>query len=56
MFFNKTLSFITFVSLFAISLFYESAAFGQAKDPIRIGYGIALTGPLAPNGKSALFA
>jgi branched-chain amino acid transport system substrate-binding protein len=28
----------------------------QAADPIRIGFGMALTGPLAPNGKSALLA
>jgi branched-chain amino acid transport system substrate-binding protein len=27
-----------------------------AADPIRIGFGMALTGPLAPNGKSALLA
>src|SRR5260370_28922291 len=29
---------------------------GQAADPLRIGFGMALTGPLAPNGKSALLA
>jgi len=29
---------------------------GKADEPIRIGYGIALTGPLAANGKSALLA
>src|SRR5262249_5308317 len=28
----------------------------RAADPIRIGFGMALTGPLAPNGKSALLA
>lgn len=28
----------------------------RAEDPIRIGFGMALTGPLAPNGKSALLA
>jgi branched-chain amino acid transport system substrate-binding protein len=28
----------------------------SAADPIRIGFGMALTGPLAPNGKSALLA
>src|SRR6266550_5103772 len=27
---------------------------GQAAEPLRIGFGMALTGPLAPNGKSAL--
>src|SRR6516162_3747226 len=29
---------------------------GRADEPIRIGFGMALTGPLAPNGKSALLA
>ena len=29
---------------------------GQAAEPLRIGFGMALTGPLAPNGKSALLA
>jgi branched-chain amino acid transport system substrate-binding protein len=29
---------------------------GKADEPIRIGFGMALTGPLAPNGKSALLA
>src|SRR5215471_6860923 len=28
----------------------------QSKEPIKIGFGMALTGPLAPNGKSALLA
>jgi branched-chain amino acid transport system substrate-binding protein len=28
----------------------------NAADPLRIGFGMALTGPLAPNGKSALLA
>jgi branched-chain amino acid transport system substrate-binding protein len=31
-------------------------ASARAEEPIRIGYGIALTGPLAANGKSALLA
>jgi branched-chain amino acid transport system substrate-binding protein len=29
---------------------------GKAAEPLRIGFGMALTGPLAPNGKSALLA
>src|SRR5215831_13331438 len=29
---------------------------GRAEEPIRIGFGMALTGPLAANGKSALLA
>src|SRR5438046_8230545 len=31
-------------------------AAGQSKEPIKIGYSMALTGGLAPNGKSALLA
>jgi branched-chain amino acid transport system substrate-binding protein len=31
-------------------------ASAQSKDPIRIGFGMALTGPLAANGKSSLLA
>jgi branched-chain amino acid transport system substrate-binding protein len=31
-------------------------AFAQSGEPIRIGYGMSLTGPLAANGKSALLA
>jgi branched-chain amino acid transport system substrate-binding protein len=33
-----------------------SALPASAVEPIRIGFGMALTGPLAPNGKSALLA
>src|SRR6267154_4152370 len=32
------------------------AAPAEAADPLKIGFGIALTGPLAANGKSALVA
>ncbi len=31
-----------------------AAAFAQSGDPIKIGFSLALTGPLAPNGKQAL--
>src|SRR5882757_10856062 len=31
-------------------------AMAQDKAPIKIGFGMALTGPLGPNGKSALLA
>lgn len=34
----------------------SASALAQSKDPIRIGYGMSLTGPLAANGKSALLA
>jgi branched-chain amino acid transport system substrate-binding protein len=33
-----------------------ASAQAQDKNPIRIGFGIAETGPLGPNGKSALLA
>ena len=32
------------------------AAWAQSGEPIKIGYSMALTGGLAPNGKSALLA
>jgi len=31
-----------------------ATAFAQAKEPIKIGFSMALTGPLSPNGKQAL--
>jgi len=45
-------------ALFAMtaSVMLVTAASAQSKDPIRIGFGMALTGPLAANGKSALLA
>ena len=38
------------------SVVLVTGASAQSKDPIRIGFGMALTGPLAANGKSALLA
>src|SRR5467141_5369298 len=35
---------------------WTAQAQAPAGDPIRIGYGIAMTGGLAPNGKSAMLA
>src|SRR6516164_6905222 len=48
-------------ALFAISAllagaFMLSSVAAQTGEPIKIGYGMALTGGLAPNGKSALLA
>ena len=45
-------------ALFAMtaSVMLVTGASAQSKDPIRIGFGMALTGPLAANGKSALLA
>jgi branched-chain amino acid transport system substrate-binding protein len=40
----------------AASLFFAAAPAARAADPITIGFGMALTGGLAPNGKSALLA
>jgi hypothetical protein len=47
--------------LFAISAllagaFVPSSAAAQPGEPIKIGYSMALTGGLGPNGKSALLA
>ena len=41
-------------ALLAVALVPVWAA--QTGEPIKIGYGMALTGGLAPNGKSALLA
>ena len=48
-------------ALFAISAllagaFVPASAMAQTGEPIKIGYSMALTGGLAPNGKSALLA
>jgi branched-chain amino acid transport system substrate-binding protein len=40
----------------ALGAFALGALPANAADPLRIGFGMALTGPLAPNGKSALLA
>jgi len=40
----------------AVAAVVLGASAARAADPIRIGFGMALTGPLAPNGKSALLA
>jgi branched-chain amino acid transport system substrate-binding protein len=44
------------LALGAAIIVLTATASGMADEPIRIGFGIALTGPLAPNGKSALLA
>src|SRR6059036_1904340 len=51
----KFLSLGAFLALAALT---SASAQAQAPsgEPIRIGYGIAMTGGLAPNGKSALLA
>ena len=46
---------LTFVGLVA-ALTLATGAFAQSGEPIKIGFSMALTGGLAPNGKSALLA
>src|SRR5436190_17462818 len=43
-------------ALLATGEFVTSEAWAQTKEPIKIGFSMALTGGLAPNGKSALLA
>ena len=42
------------VTFFAAALAASAPAAAQSGDPIKIGFSLALTGPLAPNGKQAL--
>jgi branched-chain amino acid transport system substrate-binding protein len=42
--------------LIATGVLMATEALAQSKEPIKIGYSMALTGGLAPNGKSALLA
>src|SRR5574338_1706087 len=42
------------VTVVAGGMFVISGAQAQNKEPIKIGFSMALTGPLAPNGKQAL--
>ena len=44
------------VAIFGLLAVVASGAPARAADPIRIGFGMAQTGPLAANGKSALLA
>ena len=39
-----------------VPMLIATGASAQSKEPIKIGYSMALTGGLAPNGKSALLA
>src|ERR1700736_2761290 len=47
---------LTLTSVLAVAVCTVPYAAGWAGEPIKIGYGIAQTGGLAPNGKSALLA
>ena len=54
---SRWLGLAGFASLFAAaSLMLFNAPAGNAADPIKIGFGMALTGPLAANGKMSLVA
>src|SRR6516225_12283255 len=54
---SRWLGLAGFVSLFtAASLTFFNAPAVNAADPIKIGFGMALTGPLAANGKMSLVA
>jgi len=46
----------SFVSAAALSLAAMGIAFAQSGEPIKIGFGMSLTGPLSANGKSSLLA
>src|SRR6266496_3644094 len=44
------------VLAFVVTALFAAPAAAQTGEPIKIGYSMALTGGLAPNGKSALLA
>jgi branched-chain amino acid transport system substrate-binding protein len=52
---SKTCALLAGVAVTLVAgMFITSGAQAQSKEPIKIGFGMALTGPLAPNGKQAL--
>jgi len=53
---SRTLAWIAGTALAAVAVgaMLAGGATAQNKEPIKIGFGMALTGPLAPNGKQAL--
>ena len=52
---SKTCALLAGVAVTLVAgMFITSGAQAQNKEPIKIGFGMALTGPLAPNGKQAL--
>jgi branched-chain amino acid transport system substrate-binding protein len=45
-----------FLTAAVVALVWSNAALAQSGEPIKIGYGMAMTGGLGPNGQSALLA
>jgi branched-chain amino acid transport system substrate-binding protein len=52
----RRLSALFAISALAVGAFAPASAAAQPGEPIKIGYSMALTGGLAPNGRSALLA
>jgi branched-chain amino acid transport system substrate-binding protein len=50
------LGLVTAAAAALLAAFLATSAMAQTKEPIKIGFSMALTGGLAPNGKSALLA
>jgi branched-chain amino acid transport system substrate-binding protein len=44
------------VAALAVAMSFSASAYAQSKEPIKIGFAMALTGFLSPNGKQALLA
>jgi branched-chain amino acid transport system substrate-binding protein len=53
---DRVLTWLAASLIAAAAVLSPVAGLAQSGEPIRIGYGISLTGPLAPNGKSAALA
>ncbi|HYM33444.1 MAG TPA: ABC transporter substrate-binding protein, partial [Candidatus Cybelea sp.] len=53
---GKLLARLGAVAMAVAMVFLSMGPAARAADPIRIGFGMAQTGPLAANGKSALVA
>ena len=51
---STKLSLLAFAAAGALALTAVSSANAQSKEPIKIGFGMSLTGPLSPNGKQAM--
>jgi branched-chain amino acid transport system substrate-binding protein len=54
--FNSLISAVSAVAVAAVIAFAADGAAAQSREPIKIGFSMAMTGGLAANGKSALLA